>query len=94
MNGCRLVLALNTMNMIRADPAVDRGIIDSAKGTDGRIRIHTQSWRTYQVIVQVDDTMKNMVVPILVSSLKALYWFHSAQFRNQVFEQIERVVHC
>ena len=30
-------------NLIRVNPAVDRGIIDSAKGTDGRIRIHTQS---------------------------------------------------
>ena len=64
-------------NLIRVDPAVDRGIIDSAKGTDGRIRIHTQSWRTYQVTVLSAETSKNVVVPISVSSLKALYFAHT-----------------
>ena len=39
-------------NMIRVDPAVDRGIIDASRGTDGRIRIHSQSWRTYTVAIQ------------------------------------------
>ena len=64
-------------NLIRVDPAVDRGIIDSSKGTDGRIRIHTQSWRTYQVTVLAAETSKNVVVPISVSSLKALYFTHT-----------------
>ena len=64
-------------NMIRVDPAVDRGIIDASKGTDGRIRIHTQSWRTYQVTVVASDTTKNVVVPVSLSSLKALYFTHT-----------------
>ena len=63
-------------NMIRVDPAVDRGIIDASRGTDGRIRIHSQSWRTYSVTVQKSDTVRNIVVPISVSSLKALYFTH------------------
>ena len=64
-------------NLIRVDPAVDRGIIDSNKGTDGRIRIHTQSWRTYQVTVLAAETSKNVVIPVSVSSLKALYFTHT-----------------
>ena len=64
-------------NLIRVDPAVDRGIIDSNKGTDGRIRIHTQTWRTYQVTVLAAETSKNVVVPVSVSSLKALYFTHT-----------------
>ena len=63
-------------NMIRVDPAVDRGIIDASRGTDGRIRIHSQSWRTYSVSIQKSDTVRNIVVPISVSSLKALYFAH------------------
>jgi len=63
-------------NMIRVDPAVDRGIIDASRGTDGRIRIHSQSWRTYTVAVQKADTVRNIIVPISVSSLKALYFTH------------------
>ena len=63
-------------NMIRVDPAVDRGIIDASRGTDGRIRIHSQSWRTYTVTVQTADTVRNIIVPISVSSLKALYFTH------------------
>ena len=39
-------------NMIRVDPAVDRGIIDASRGIDGRIRIHSQSWRAYAAIIQ------------------------------------------
>ena len=39
-------------NIIRVDPAEDRGIIDASRGTDGRIRIHSQSWRTYTVAIQ------------------------------------------
>ena len=64
-------------NMIRVDPAVDRGIIDASRGTDGRIRIHTQSWRNYTVAVQTSDTVRNIIVPISVSSLKALYFTHT-----------------
>ena len=63
-------------NMIRVDPAVDRGIIDASRGTDGRIRIHSQSWRTYSVTVQKSDTVRNIFVPISESSLKALYFTH------------------
>ena len=63
--------------MIRVNPAVDRGIIDASKGTDGRIRIHTHSWRTYQVTVVASDTTKNVVVPVSLSSLKALYFTHT-----------------
>jgi len=50
-------------NMIRVaiDPAVDRGIIDASRGTDGRIHIHSQSWRTYSVTVQKSDTVRNIV---------------------------------
>ena len=70
-------------NLIRVDPAVDRGIIDSAKGTNGRIRIHTQSWRTYQVTVLPAETSKNVVVPISVSSLKALYFAHTNPTPNE-----------
>ena len=63
--------------MIRFDPAVDRAIIDSAKVMDGRITIHSQSRRTYQVPVQIDNTMKIMVVTISACSRKAFYSTHT-----------------
>lgn len=61
-------------NQIRVDPAVDRGLISSSRGRDGRIRIGTQSWRTYTTSVIGTDRVKNIVIPIAVSSLKALFW--------------------
>ena len=61
-------------NMIRVDPAVDRGLIASSRGKDGRIRIPTQSWRTYTAPLQPTDTVLNRVIPISVSSLKALFF--------------------
>lgn len=71
------------MNMIRVDPAVDRGIINQWKGTDGRLRIHSQSWRTYSVTVVAPETTKNVVIPISVSSMKALFFTFSSPTPTQ-----------
>ena len=45
-------------------PAVKRGIIDASRGTDRHIQIHSQSWRTYYVIVQKIHTVHNIIVPV------------------------------
>jgi hypothetical protein len=65
-------------NMIRVDPQVDRGIIDSAKGPDGKIRINTQTWNTYQYTIAAADYFSNPVIPVAVSSLKSLFFTFSS----------------
>ena len=62
------------LNLIRVDPEVDRGIIDGAKGPDEKIRIHTHSWRTYSKAIATSDTSFEHVIPINVSSLKAIFF--------------------
>ena len=62
------------MNVIRVDPEVDRGLVTNAKGNDGKIRIHTQSWRTFTETVASGNTVFNYTLPISVSSLKAVFF--------------------
>ena len=61
-------------NMICEDVAVDRRIIDASRGTNGCISIESQSWWTYSVTVQKTDTAQDIIVPVAVRGLKALYF--------------------
>jgi hypothetical protein len=65
------------MNSVRVDPSVDRGLISSMRGRDGKIRIPTVGWRSYKISIYPSDTVKNFIVPFAVSSLKSLFWCFS-----------------
>ena len=62
------------LSWVRVDPSVDRGLISSMRGSDGRIRIPTTSWRCFKTTVYPNDVVKNVVVPFSVSSLKSMYF--------------------
>lgn len=61
-------------SMVRVDPSVDRGLLVNMRGTDGRIRIPTTSWRQYKQTIYAGDTVKNLIIPFSVSSLKAIFF--------------------
>lgn len=67
------------LNVVRVDPEVDRGIVSSSKGPDGKIRIHTQTWRTFSTTISADSTSLDYVIPINVSSLKSLFFTFLSQ---------------
>lgn len=62
------------MNMIRVDPTVDQQLISSAAGSDGSIRIHSQTWSTFSQSITADSTSFDYLIPIRVSSLKAIFF--------------------
>lgn len=59
---------------VRVDPQVDRALIDQGRGADGKIRIHTTGWQLFNYAVKKEDFFTSQVIPITVSSLKAIYW--------------------
>ena len=63
------------LNMVRVDPTVDQQLIASAKNPeDGNIRIHSQTYSSYQMSIPINQSTFEYVIPIRVSSLKALYF--------------------
>lgn len=60
--------------VIRVDPMVDASLIEAARGKDGLIRIHSQRWAHFSHTVPANATTDEYVIPIRVSSLKALYF--------------------
>ena len=63
------------MNMIRVNPTVNSQLIKSAQSPeDGNIRIHFQTYQTFQMSILVDQATFECVIPIKVSSLKAIYF--------------------
>jgi len=62
------------LNMVRVDPTVDQALIQSSTGPDGLIRIHTQTWSTFSQTVAAGTTSYDYMIPIRVSSLKAIFF--------------------
>jgi hypothetical protein len=70
------------LNMIRVDPTVDQQLINSALGPDGMIRIHSQSWTTLSQSVPVNSGTFDYLIPIRVSSLKAIFFGFTRNYQN------------
>ena len=77
------------LNMVQVDPMVDAELIAAATYANrnpfenpqdadaeegGFIRIHTQGWQTFQAHVANGTTAMEHVIPVRVSSLKAIYF--------------------
>ena len=64
--------------MVRVDPTVDAQLIKSAQNPDdGNIRIHSQTYSMYQMSLLAGQSTFEYVIPIKVSSLKAIYFTFS-----------------
>jgi hypothetical protein len=64
--------------MVRVDPTVDQQLIKSAQSPeDGNIRIHSQTYSSFQMTILANQTTFEYVIPIKVSSLKAIYFTFS-----------------
>ena len=58
------------MNMVRVDPTVDAQLIKSAQSPeDGNIRIHFQTYSSFQMTILKDQSTFEYAIPIKVSSL-------------------------
>ena len=62
------------MNMVRVDPTVDAQLISAATGGDGNIRIHSQTYNTFQYAMTPQQSTWEQIIPIKVSSLKAVFF--------------------
>lgn len=82
------------MNMVRVDPTVDAQLIESAKSEeDGNIRIHAQTYSSYQMTIPVGSYSYEYVLPIKVSSLKGVYFtFSPTQWSGR--ESFTQSDHC
>ena len=82
------------MNMVRVDPIVDAQLIKSAQSPeDGNIRIHSQTYQTFQMSILANQATFEYVIPIKVSSLKAIYFTFSPQDWTpvEIFDQTDNV---
>ena len=63
------------LNMVRVDPTVDAHLIKSAQNPDdGNVRIHSQTYSMYQMSLLAGHSTFKYVIPIKVSSLKAIFF--------------------
>ena len=61
------------MNIVRVDPTVDAQLIKSAQSAeDGNIRIHSQTYSSFQMTILANQATFEYIIPIKVSSLKAI----------------------
>mgnify|MGYP003340579127 CR=1 FL=1 len=67
------------MNMVRVDPTVDAQLISAATGGDGNIRIHSQTYNTFQYAMTPQQSTWEQIIPIKVSSLKAIFFTFAPQ---------------
>ena len=68
------------LNMVRVDPTVDQQLLEAARSPeDGNIRIHSQTYSSYQMSMLANNATFEFIVPIKVSSLKAIYFTFSPQ---------------
>lgn len=65
------------MNMVRVDPTVDAALLQAATGPDGLIRVHSQTYSMFQNTITSGSQMWEYIIPIKVSSLKAVYFCFS-----------------
>lgn len=61
-------------SLVTVDPLVDASLLQSGRGPDGLIRVHSQAWIHYSHTVPATATSDEYVLPIRVSSLKAIYF--------------------
>ena len=62
------------------DRTVDAKLIESAQSPeDGNIRIHSQTYQTFQMSILANQATFEYVIPIKVSSLKAIYFTFAPQ---------------
>jgi hypothetical protein len=67
------------LNMVQVDPNVDAALKATATGPDGKIRISSQTWSTYQTSIPANSASFEFIIPNRVSSLKAIYFTFSKQ---------------
>ena len=68
------------LNMVRVDPTVDAQLIKTARNPDdGNIRIHSRTYSTYQMSLLAGQSTFEFIIPIKVSSLKAIYFTFAPQ---------------
>ena len=67
------------LNMVRVDPMVDAQLIQSATDRDGNIRIHSQTYQCFQYALASGQATWEQIIPIKVSSLKAIFFTFSPQ---------------
>ena len=61
--------------MVRGDPTVDQQLLEAARSTeDGNIRIHSQTYSSYQMSMAAGNATFEYIIPVKVSSLKAIYF--------------------
>jgi len=74
------------MNMVWVDPTIDKQLLASAQSEDGAIRIHSQSYRNFQIAIPSGSASWEYIIPIKASSLKAVYLGWSRGFfKNKHF---------
>ena len=72
-------------NCVYVDPMVDQALLSSARDAQTRsIRIASQSWRSYSYVIPKGIPSFEQLIPIRVSSLKAIYFTFSRAFYNGV----------
>ena len=66
--------------MVRVDPTVDAQLIKAAQNPDdGNIRIHSQTYSMYQMSLLAGQSTFEYIIPVKVSSLKAIYFTFAPQ---------------
>ena len=69
-----------SLNMVRVDPTVDAQLIKAAQNPDyGNIRIHSQTCSMYQMSLLAGQSTFEYIIPVKVSSLKAIYFTFAPQ---------------
>jgi hypothetical protein len=63
--------------MVRVDPTVDAALLQAATGPYGLIRVHSQTYSIFQNTITSGSQMLEYIIPIKVSSLKAVYFCFS-----------------
>mmetsp|Transcript_5361 Transcript_5361/g.8810 ORF Transcript_5361/g.8810 Transcript_5361/m.8810 type:complete len:516 (+) Transcript_5361:2278-3825(+) len=63
-------------SVVKVDPMIDVGLLTSARGRDGLIRVHTQRWSMFAHTLNSSDNSfsDEYIIPIRVSSLKGVYF--------------------
>ena len=78
------------LNMVRVDPTVEQQLIAAAKNPEySNIRIHSQTYSSYQMSILANQSTFEYIIPVKVSSLKAIYFTFSptSQSSRESFDQ-------
>lgn len=91
ISGCKIRDPTFFYDVIRVDPMVDASLIASARGEDGLIRIHTQTWSHFSHTLPYGCTSDEFVIPVRVSSLKAIFFGFTSNKQGQNVNTIRNV---